>query len=332
MKKLVLFLFIMLSSLFISEVNATHYMGGEITWTCINGNFRFTLKLYRECYTAYGSAATFGTTAPLTTTVPGFSSINLSIVSGWPKDISPTCNNNPGFPHIYCNNSSPMPGANANLGAIQEYIYTSDGTYPNGVPLIGVPPASGWMFYYGMCCRNPSTNIIGANSLSARIRAIMYPYNNQNVSTCFDNSPAFAEIPRTVICTGYPFTYNHLAWDVELDSLVYAWGQPLLSTGAPITAYAAGYSWNSPLPGPMQNPNNVAATVNPNTGEISFTSYTTGAFVTSTKVSAYKCGILVAEIWRDMQITLLNCGTNNPPNVTPPFQNALGLYTLYQDT
>jgi gliding motility-associated-like protein len=225
-----------------------------------------------------------------------------------------------------------MTGASANMGAVQEHIYTSDGSYPNGVNLTGVPPAGGWMFYWGSCCRNPCTNIINSNSMSWRLRAMMYPYNNQNVNNCFDNSPKFAEIPRTVICTGYPFTYNHNATDAELDSLKYEWGIPLLSTGNPIVAYAAGYAYNNPLPGPTQNPNNVAAAINQFTGEISFTSYTNGAFVTSTKVTAYKCGTKVAEIWRDMQIVLLQCGTNSPPNVTPPFQNATGQYTLFTDT
>ncbi|MDD4986459.1 MAG: gliding motility-associated C-terminal domain-containing protein, partial [Dehalococcoidales bacterium] len=88
----------------------------------------------------------------------------------------------------------------------------------------------------------------------------------------------------------------------------------------------------TPLPGPLHNPNNVAAIVNPNTGVISFTSYTNGAFVTVTKVTAYKCGIKVAEIFREMQVVLLSCGTNNPPNVTPPFPNSVGQYTLYSDT
>ena len=52
-----------------------------------------------------------------------------------------------------------------------------------------------------------------------------------------------------------------------------------------------------------------------------------------TKVTAFKCGIKVAEIFREMQIVLLTCGTNNPPNVTAPFQNpTTGLFTEYTDT
>ncbi|MCF8296666.1 MAG: T9SS type A sorting domain-containing protein [Saprospiraceae bacterium] len=316
-----------------SDLKACCYNGGEITWECTsNGNFKFTLKLYRECYMGLGYACQFSNHQYLTTTVPGFSSITLYRISGSPIDISPKCNQDTNFSHIYCNSTGPMPNSAPNLGAVQENIFTSDVSYPNGVPLTGVPPAGGWLFHWSSCCRIEATNLIYGSSLSYRLRAIMYPYNNQNISTCFDNSPVFAEIPQTVFCTGYPTTFNYLASDNELDSLVYSWGQPLLSTGAPLTNYVSGYSYNSPFPGPSHNSNNVAATIHPKTGEISFTSHTTGTFLTSTQVTAFKCGIKVAEIWREFQVALTSCGTNNPPSITPPFKNAMGQYTLFIDT
>ncbi len=329
MKKTALLLLPLLFLLFAREAKASHYMGGEITWTCTpQGNFRFTMILYRECYISNGSsAATYGTTAAMQTNVPGFATINMTRIAL--NDMSPVCSC-PGGPNIYCPG---MSNGAANMGAMHENIYTSDASYPNGVPLTGVPPITGWYFGYGVCCRNPCHNISNSSSLSFFLRAWMYPYNNTPVNTCFDNSPKFDERPSTVICNGYPYSYNHVASDVELDSLVYAWDVPLnANINTPITAYLPGYSFNSPLPGPVHNPNNTVATINSQTGVISFTSYTSGAFVTVTKVTAYKCGIKVAEIFREMQVVLLSCGTNNPPNVTPPFPNSVGQYTLYTDT
>ncbi len=316
------------------DVNATHYMGGEITWECLSsgsgaGRFRFELKYYRECYTSNGSsAANFGTTVTLASTSPA-GSMTLSRIS-W-IDISPVCNTNPSFPHIICPTSGPgMPNGAANMGAVQEHHYTSDANYPNGVLINGVPPTTGWVFSANSCCRNPSANVQGQPSWY--LRAYMYPYNNQNTYPCFDSSPKFSEIPLTVICTGYPFTYNHNATDAELDSLAYAWDYPWQGNNNPVP-YQYGYSYTSPLPSTTQNVNNVPAAIDPVTGEISFESYTQGAFVTMTRVSAYKCGIKVADIFREMQIVLLACGTNNPPNVTPPFQNPVtGLFTDYKDT
>ncbi|MFC2101083.1 gliding motility-associated C-terminal domain-containing protein [Bacteroidota bacterium] len=321
-KRLFLLFIILLMLPFESE--ASHYMGGEITWECLaNGRYRFHLRYYREC-----AGINYSNTLSLTSNSPA-GNISMSLhpnSTAGKTDISPVCNSNPAFPHITCATVT-----SSNQGAIEEWYYTSDAAYPTGVILNGVPPAGGWFFYNGSCCRNPSTSF--TNQPSWRLQAIMYPFNATNTYPCFDSSPTFAEKPATVICTGYPFTYNHFSEDAELDSLAYEWAQPLESTGNPVTSWAFGYSYTSPLPGPTQNPNNVAAVVNPYTGEISFESYTQGAFVTKTKVTAYKCGIKVAEIFREMQVVLLTCGINDPPVVTPPFQNpATGLFTDYTDT
>ncbi|MFH0867237.1 MAG: gliding motility-associated C-terminal domain-containing protein [Bacteroidota bacterium] len=310
--------------LFQITASGSHYMGGEITWDCLsNGNYRFHLRLYREC-----NGITYNNTEYLSATHPSITSITMTLVSQ--TDISPDCNTNPVFAHIDC---YPSP-SNANTGAVEEWYFTSDAAYPSGVTLAGVPPAQGWIFSHSDCCRNPCSNIIDADNEYWFLRAVMYSYNGQNASPCFDNSPTFAEKPSTVICTSYPFTYNHNAWDKELDSLSFEWAQPLTtSISTPVTGFVPGYSYSSPLPGTAANPNNVPATVNPYTGEISFTSFTQGAFVTVTKVTAYKCGIKVAEIFREMQIVLLACGSNSPPVVTAPFPDpGSGLYTLYSDT
>jgi gliding motility-associated-like protein len=320
MKKILFFLGVFVSLLFgfNNQAKASHYMGGEITWECLTsginaGKYIFTMKVYREC-----NGINFGTSQTLASTSPA-GSIPLTIVTGWPKDISPNCN---GIgPAITC------AGATLNnTGAVEEFVYRSQ-----PVQISGIPPATGWKFYWYSCCRNPSTNVPNATSKGWQLRAKMYPYNGLNAYPCHDDSPVFAEISRSVITAGYPFTYNHNAYDKQLDSLSFEWGQPLGGSSSPYNtplAFGPGYAYNSPLPGTAQNVNNVPATVNVYTGEISFTSYTTGAFVTSTKVSAYRCGQLVAEIWRDMQVVLLTGVTNNPPLVTPPF----GAGTTFSDT
>jgi len=300
-------------------VKATHYMGGEITWECIPagqpdaGKFIFTVKLYRECYTTNGgSAANFGNSISLSSNGP-VSSIPLTRLTGWPKDISPVCNNDTSFAHISCVG---MPNGTANMGAVQEYVYKSQ-----PIQLIGVPPATGWKFSYSSCCRNPSTNIINGQQKYYYLRAIMYPFANTNTFPCFDNSPTFAEPPFTVLCSGYPLTYsNNSAYDIEYDSLVYEWGEPLESVNGPLT-FNQGYTYVNPFPDTIQNALNTPASINIHTGDINMTCFTTGAFVSDSKVTAYKYGIKVAEIWRDMQIIITDCGINEPPELTPPFNN-----------
>ncbi len=311
-------------------------MGGEITWQCLpNGRFRFIMKLYREC-----DGITYNTTETMNVAnCPTLTSISMSLKPGanprdgddgvldGKTDISPNCYST--SLELSCP-TVPAP----NMGAVEEWYYTSDLSYPTGVQLNGVPPASGWIFSHTGCCRNPSTNVTNATSDDWFLRAVMFPYQGTNMFPCYDNSPVFAEIPSTVICTGYPFTYNHNATDKELDCLMYEWAPALDgSISTPVT-YASGYSFTNPLPSTTQNANNVPATVDPYTGEISYTSFTSGAFVTVTKVTAYRNSIKIAEIYREMQIVLLACATpNTKPDVSPPFLNPLtGVYELYVDT
>ena len=319
-----LFLLIGFIAFFSVKTNASHLMGGEITWDCIGGGqYVFTMKLYRDCN---------GIVAPSAVSLsvfnhPTVSSIPLSLISQ--TDISPVCDAS--GPSISCSaaeSQTGWPGSTTPvLGAVQESVFQS-----SPISLPGVPSSIGWTFAYDDCCLNTATTNLVPGSNGFELRAVMYAYNGQNANPCFDSSPKFLESPRTVICLGYPYTYNPNAYDPELDSLSYSWAAPLnnYSSGVynpPINpspiSFVTGYSYNSPLPGTLQNPANVPATINSATGEISFTSFTQGNFVTVVKVEAWKCGQLVAEIYREIQIVLLPCASNSPPTVA---------YTAYQDT
>ena len=319
MRLLLVLITLLLSCL---RADASHLMGGEITWECLSGGqYRFTLKLYRDCN---------GIPAPANAVLrvhnhPAVSTIPMTLVSQ--IDISPQCNGS--GPTITC------PGGGA--GAVEEFIYQSQ-----PVTLTGVPPAQGWIFTFDHCCRNGAiTNLQNPNTHGFTLRAIMYPYNGQNEDPCFDSSPLFAERPATIVCTGNPFVYNHNAYDSDLDSLAYSWAEPLndfvgafvANTNPAPIPFSSGYSVNVPLPGPIQNASNIPATIDPYTGEIAFTSFTVGNFVTTIKVESWKCGQKVAEIFREIQIVLIPCGQNTPPDVTPPFMDPnTNLFTLYADT
>jgi gliding motility-associated-like protein len=213
---------------------------------------------------------------------------------------------------------------NNQFGAVKEWIYVSD-----PITINGTPPANGWHFTWGSCCRS-SLLTQGMNDDDWTIRSVMYPYIDAsgtifpNSNMCNDNSPIFKERPKSILCTGYPFSYSHLAFDVELDSLSYSWAEPLgdnfnynpANPSAIALAFTPPYSVNLPIPG---NP-----TLNAENGEISFFSNTAGIFVTCVKVAAFKCGQVVAEVFRDVNVALIPCGTlpngaqNLPPIITAP--------------
>ena len=232
-------------------------MGGEITWDCVGGGkFVFTLKLYRDCNGP-------GVSPSVSLNVwfhPTITSIPLSLTSQ--TDISPSCN--AAGPAITCAAATSAPGwpssSSPIAGAVQESIYQSA---PISIP--GVPPSTGWYFTFDECCRNTSiTNVPPTLGYGMELRAIMYAYGGINTNPCFDSSPKFSETPSSVVCTGYPFTYNPNAFDPDLDSLSYSWAPPLdnydiasafsLTTNPGPLLFNPGFSYTSPLPGASFNP------------------------------------------------------------------------------
>jgi len=159
----------------------------------------------------------------------------------------------------------------------------------------------------------------------------MFPYNNTNAHPCFDNSPRFAEKPPTVMVNGYKTTYNSNAFDPEGDSLHFEWAAPYSAINTPITAFSPGYSYTSPLPSATQNITNIAATIDPYTGQISYLSNNSGAFVTNFVAQAFRNGILVSQVQRELQVVLVSAiQANTPPFLYAPFpQNT---WDMYSDT
>ena len=304
MKKLILLVAIMSFSI---SASASHAYGGEITWKCFTsgpnaGKFKFYMTLYRDC--GSGNATLPGGTVSLSSNSPA-GTFTLTQV-GVNTDVSPTCYLTP--PPIRCNVAA------SGQGALEEARYESD-----FLNLNGTPPASGWTFSYSLCCRPGSlTNLANPGSQDLFLRAVMYPYSvsgtPQNTNPCYDSSPRFLEPPKSVTCTGSPFTYVHLASDDDLDSIYYNWA-PSLTSGGALISYVSPYTFSSPLPngGSPAQLNNV-------TGNITFTPSLGGSFATSVKVSVYRVGQLIAEIFRDIPIAIRNNCSNLPsglPN-TPP--------------
>ncbi len=299
-----------------SSAEASHLLGGEITWQCQpNGQFIFTLIIYGDCS---GIPVPTGAQTLEVYGKPGLTSIALP---NWSSQDITYCQ-----PLYNCNNAPPS--------ATEQGVYVS-----NPVTLNGVPSASGWTFAWHSCCRSNAVQNINAAGFS--LRATMYAFNGQNTNPCYDSSPVFAEKPKSVLCTTTPYIFNHGAFDPDLDSMSYEWGIPLEEpTNTPPAAWSPGinpvytsfnppYTPSNPLP---FSPPNIGATIDPHTGEINFTSFLAGNFNTNVKVTAFKCGVKVSEIFREIQLIILNCTVNNNPLIAPPFLDSTGANTLFADT
>ncbi|MBL0048599.1 MAG: gliding motility-associated C-terminal domain-containing protein [Bacteroidetes bacterium] len=216
-------------------------------------------------------------------------------------------------------------------GAVEELIFKS-----NPTTLSGIPGANGWVFTWDDCCRNAAIVNLLVPQEGFTLRAKMFRTNNangtgKNMNPCFDNSPRFSEKPASVLAAGYLNSYSPNAFDPELDSLVYTWANPLdefevgavWGPGSPDTLlFSGGMSKNSPFPQPsLAFPNNVPASLDPITGTIVYRCDQPGDYVNVNCVTAYKCGNKVAEIFRDMQVSVFIGTANLPPNVLLPFSN-----------
>lgn len=273
------------------SVRASHAYGGEITWKCFSagpnaGKYKFYLNLYRDC--GSGNASLPGGSVVLNSNSPAGSIVLTQIGSN--TDVSPSCYVSPS--PIRCNVSA------SGQGALEEARYESA-----FITLNGTPPATGWTFDYSLCCRPSSlTNLVNPGSTNLFLRAVMYPFTAngvvQNTSSCYDSSPKFLESPKSVTCTGSRFKYTQLAFDENLDSTHFEWSPPLTASASPIS-FASPYSVANQLPG-----GTTPAYINPKTGAINFLPSAGGSFATAIKVSSYRCGQLISEVYRDIPLAI----------------------------
>jgi gliding motility-associated-like protein len=300
-------------------------MGGEITWTCAGANtYQFQLVIYRDCN---GLDIVANNLDIEVWNHPTISTINCQLVQT--VDLSPNCTEVPGGP-IELDCGTGAQGGNG-AGAIQKYIFQS-----NPIVLNGTPPSQGWSFTYDDWSRSWSlTNISNPSSYGITLHATMYNHSNFQNGQCVDDSPQFAQDPYMLLCAGTNFEFNSNVFDPNNDSLVFSWGIPLdhfTGTFNPPTnpipvPFVNGFAYNNPTPDATFDSNNSAATINPNTGTINFTSFTPGQFVMKQRIQSYRNGELISETNREFQLVIINCnGTNSAPQITPPFNGNTSFY------
>jgi hypothetical protein len=312
--KLIFLIFLLLALPY--NLLASHIMGGEITWRCQGGNYVFELVVYRDCNGAEVN------TISENIKVWNHASISNIVVQFLSRtDISPTCTQVSGSPSpLACGTG---PNAGNGIGAIEQIIYQSD-----PITLLGIPPASGWIFTYADFARSSAiTNLSNPSTYGITLTAKMFA-NPVSTGLCIDNSPYFMQSPYMVTCAGSPYTYNANAIDPDLDSIHVEFGTPMNNFSGtynpPVSPnpipFVNGFSTANPTPDASMNGSNIASSINSNTGELTFTSYTSGNFVVKLLIKSFRNGILIAEIEREMQLIVMNCSSDNTtPTIAGPF-------------
>ncbi|MAC94392.1 MAG: hypothetical protein CMC96_02705 [Flavobacteriales bacterium] len=312
MKKVYTLLIALLSLSFVPKVEASHNVGGEITWECLNdGRYVFKMKLYVDCFGAIWpfdieTLEVFGNPLPIDSNNQAIQSINLIPDSvRWMGtnfgDLSPDCNPNQFSSSLSCSDRS--------NGSIQVFYYKSA-----PIQLNGTPPNDGWHFRYELiCCRPNSRNLVGGASGAILLRSIMYSDPaGINVQNCIDSSPEFVELPRVPFCLSYPIQYNQSAVDSDGDSLVYKWAKTydIPAASPKERGFSSRFSFDNPTPDQSFNPLNKAAHIDNNTGIINLEVHDyrySDWFVTVVEVAAYREGHKISSIFREVPYKFYDC-------------------------
>lgn len=306
-------------------LKANNFIGGDITWECNGaGDFVFRLTIVQDCDP---TAVPMGAQQIAVWNHPTLSTVTVHPVS---STLSvPTCTQVAGSP-------APLQCDAAVSGTSEMVVFES-------LPfsLTGTPPAAGWIFTWDQFSRNNTlTNVVTPDQFGITLRSIMYSNGGGSISPCSDSSPQFTGPVDVLWCANQPHALNVNAYDVDQDSLVYSFGQPLDEIKNPPIfnppsnpahlPFTSGFSAVSPTPNASFDPTNQPASIHPYTGEITFRSNTHGNFLVTVKVESYRCGIKLAEVYREFQLTVIACGgTNTPPTVAPPFLNGMGVGVFY---
>ena len=254
-------------------------MGSDLTYRCVGNNtYEITLSFYRDCV---GVPADDSAYVEATSSCQGAYYCYLQRVPGTGQEITPICPSEVST----CNGGT--------FTGIQEYVYKLTVILPG--------QCTDWTFSYNLCCRNNAiTNITTPGGWQMYIYATL----NNTITPC-NNSPTFSNKPVPFVCLGQTFCFNHGAYDVDGDSLVYSLITPWDSPGLPIT-YINPFSATNPL---SSSP---AMTFNPATGDICMTPTALEVTVMAVLVEEYRNGVLIGSVERDIQVTVINC-TNQLP-------------------
>lgn len=292
-KSLTLSLLLGLFALLPLGVQASHIIGGELTYRCLgNGEFEITLDVFRDCF--YGEAD-FDNPAHIGIFNEDGLAQTLNLA---PMSID-TLPNDLGDPCI----------------TVPDDVCVDWARYRTTVQLM--PSATGHLIVYQRCCRNSTiSNIVDPSQTGATFSAEITPdgYASCNSSPTFVSDDAL-NYPPVAICVGKQINFDHSAIDVDGDSLAYKLCTPFV--GASFTVpqppvpsappydflqWASPYSLNNLL-----GDGNDPLAIDVNTGLLTGFPPTLGQFVVGICVEEYRDGELLSTVRRDFQYNVVVC-------------------------
>jgi gliding motility-associated-like protein len=285
-------------------LHATHIVGGDISARWLGGStYRITLNFFRDCGSGsadFDNDVTLG----IYSLDPTVMNISYTVtVSGFTRSAVSLGDN--------CYNPTMC---------MEKAVYYYD------ISLLNNP--AGYYISYSRCCRNLAlTNVFDPNNTGYVMYCEIPDPALQN------SNPVFNTIPDGYMCLGYPNADDFSCKDIDGDSLVYSFVDPL-SCAASINNYCNipgnTNSWN---PGAFKKPygtitwgvgyglsNQIGdpAMAVSKTGIVTTTPPTNGVFVYCVRVEEYRNKKKIGEVRRDFQFKTLPCHLLNVNNNVSP--------------
>lgn len=291
--------------LFNKTLQATHIVGGDISYECLGPSpttgimqYRITMHVYRD------PIGTNPNQNPPPFDDPAF----LGIYAGANLDTVLELRN-PVISNIPIVFSNPCLIAPPNV-AVEEAIYEK---------IIELPFASnGYTISYQRCCRNGTINNINTpGSVGTTYTIALSPNAQQQCNS----SPTFNNFPPIVICANRDLEFDHSATDLDGNTLVYELCSPF-NGGGPNTGISFSSATPNPPAPPPYNPvifspgysgtnplnANPALSIDANTGLLTGFPTAIGQYVVGVCVKEYDAqGNLLSNTLRDFQFNVTIC-------------------------
>lgn len=195
----------------------------------------------------------------------------------------------------------------------RQYTYIDTITLP--------PSGKGYHLAHPRCCRNNPANL--RRRMGQYYYAFIPPTKLQNTS------PDFNSVPAPYICVEDTAKLSYQAFEPDGDSLAYKMANPYTGgepppgnpkPGPPISLqlpldnvnYNPGYSFSNPFG------NNGIAKIDDETGVATLSAPSKGRYAIAVEVQEYRDGELISTTRRDIQIIVVDCPPNSPPESKIP--------------
>ena len=286
-----------LAGLFIfspTQVNATHIVGSDMSFSCLGNDFyEVRLTVRRDCVNGADDA-------------PFDDPASIGIFDAF-GNLQPVLGT---FGQVFL----PFEGADTISSALPDCSFLGGPVCVEEAMYSGIVflpfKENGYFLAYQRCCRNVTLNNIIDPLETGTTKFVCLTETTLN--EC-NSSPSFRDFPDVIVCANEPINFDHSAKDKDADSLVYSLftphsgasrdnPKPQPPMGAPYdtVVYSQGFSLDNLLGGdPLR--------IDPVTGVITGTPNTVGQFLVGVLVEEWRNGELLSKVRRDFEYNVRAC-------------------------